>query len=135
VYRSQRYRREQERKLDQLNVVHLRDEFTRKGEGYRLAIPARDEADRTKTRQVLEGAGYTFWETGDGIEVHFYFEEEAQAALDAVAKHGLKGGYGRNEGLIPVWTVYAGPFSEGEARDLQQRLAGDGVETLLKKRP
>jgi hypothetical protein len=136
VFRSQKYRRETEQRLDALGVPHYRVEGAAKGDSFRLAVPAGDEAARERARAALDRAGYLYRETPDGIEVRFFLEEEARQALDAVSRAGLPGaGYLRVPGEMPLWTVLAGPFSEEQARAERERLAREGLESYLRRRP
>lgn len=135
VFRSQKYRREMEQRLDSLAVPHYRLEGTTGGASFRLAAPVTDDAARGRARAALDAAGYTYRETPEGIEARFFVEEEAQHALDLLSRAGLKGGYMRVEGETPLWTVLAGPFTEEDARQARQRLSREGLESYLRKRP
>lgn len=136
VFRSQKYRRETELRLDALGVPHYRVEGTARGDSFRLAVPAGDGASRDRARAALDRAGYLYQESPEGLEVRFFLEGEARQALDAVTRAGLPGaGYLRVPGELPLWTVLAGPFSEAEARAERERLAREGLESYLRRRP
>jgi len=135
VFRSQKYRRETEQRLDRLSVPHYVLEGTTQGASFRLAVPAGDDAARGRARAALEGSGYTYRESPEGIEARFFVEEEAQHALDLLSRAGLKGGYMRVEGDTPLWTVLAGPYTEDEARQARQRLTREGLDSYLRRRP
>ncbi len=135
VFRSQVYRREVEEQLDRLGVPHYREEGSTEGTGYRVAISARTPEDREKARGVLAEHGYAFREKGGAIETVLYLEGEAQRVLSLLTRSGLAGGYGRVEGEVPRWTVFAGPFGLEEAKAVRDRLNQQGLQTFLRKRP
>lgn len=134
MFRSQRYRKETEAQLQGLGVPHFRSAGTRRGVGYRVTVAAEGE-DRVRAARLLAAEEYTYRETPRGLEADFHLEEEARAALGLLTRAGLQGGYGRYDGEVPLWTVYAGPFPEAEARALQERLRAAGVQTYLKRAP
>lgn len=136
VFRSQKYRRETEQRLDALGIPHYRVEGAAKGDSFLLAVPAGDGDTRDRARAALDRAGYLYRETPEGVEIRFFLEEEARQALEAVTRAGLTGaGYLRVPGEMPLWTVLAGPFSEQEARAQRERLAREGLDSYLRRRP
>lgn len=135
VFRSQRYRHEMEQTLDKLDVPHFRVQATRNGVGYRLAVPTPTAEAAKHVQRVLDQAGYVYHRSPKGIEVYFHLEGEAQAALEHLSKAGISAGYGKLDGPLPLWTVYAGPFSEAAARSTRSRLANQGIQALLRRRP
>jgi hypothetical protein len=129
------YRHDTESRLERLGVPHFRLESRREGSAYRLAIPAADLAERTRTVQLLATAGIVSVDSGKVVEAFFHIEEEAQKALASLAREGLHGGYGKLQGSVPVWTVFAGPFTLEEAKRMQPTLEAAGLETYLRRKP
>lgn len=134
LYRSQRYRQEAEAQLAALGLPHFRVPGTKTGAGYRVTVAA-DGDTAPRALDLLSAEGYVARRPPRGVEVDFHLEEEARAALALLTKNGFTGGYARFQGPIPLWTVYAGPFPEAEARATQKLLAGQGIPTHLRRKP
>jgi hypothetical protein len=135
VFRSQKYRRQAELRLDELGVPHFRVEGVSRGWSFRVTVPASDPPARARAGEVLEGAGYLYRTSGPALEARFFLEEEARHALELLSRADLRGEVERVEGETPLWTVFAGPYSEGEARAVRQFLAQKGMESVLRRRP
>ncbi len=134
VYRSQRYRQEAEESLQSRSLPHFRVPGSKIGTGYRVTAAAEGEAG-DRALGLLGAADYLARRTPRGVEADFHLEEEAQAALALLTKAGFAGGYARVQGPLPLWTVYAGPFPEAEARKTQKALADQGIPTQLRRKP
>jgi hypothetical protein len=133
AFRSQRYCREAEETAARFGLPHFREERSRPGTSFRLRVrPAGPEAD-SRAAALLDGAGYLYRETPDGLEARFALEEEAREAADLLARGGSEATYSEEKGGL-FWMVYAGPFSEEEARAVRERLTGKGVESFLRRR-
>lgn len=135
VFRSQLYRQEVERQLDQLGISHYREEGSTEGAGYRVVIDTETPEERAKARKVLEDHDFAFREEDGKIEAILYLEQEAQRVLALLTRSGLAGGYGRIEGRVPLWTVFAGPFDLEEAKAVRERLKKEGLPAFLRRRP
>ncbi len=135
VFRSQKYRRELEQRLEDLGEPYYRTEGTGSGSGFRLTIPTPDPETRARAAAVLASGGYAYRTTTDGLEVRFFLEEEAQAAMDRLGQAGFRVGYMRVEGETPLWTVLAGPYDLAEAKAARERFGREGLDSYLRKRP
>jgi hypothetical protein len=135
VFRSQRYRRELEEKLAALGVPYYHSEGTSSAPGYRITIPTPDPAASQRAAKALTEGGYAYHASAGGIEVRFFLEEEAQAALDLLARAGFRVGYTRVEDETPLWTVFAGPWDLEEAKAMREQLSREGFKSFLRRRP
>lgn len=135
TFLSQKYLRATESKLDVLGVPHFRQELTRKGPGRRLEVVVPDAKTRQEALRVLQARKYVYRETPGGFELYFYYEKEAGNAAAELSRHGIASSVSRVEGKRPFWRVLAGPFSPEQAGQVRQRLAAQGIHTVLRKMP
>ncbi|MDW7709052.1 MAG: hypothetical protein SCH98_01160 [Deferrisomatales bacterium] len=136
VFRSQEYRRQAEDRLDGLGIPHYRVEGARQGVFFRVTVLSEDAATRARAAQTLDRAGFLYRVSGAGVEARFFLEREAGLARELLAEAGLPVQVSRVEGEMPLWTVFAGPYSEAEARETRALLLGrHGIETYLRRRP
>lgn len=135
VFLSQRYLREAEAQLTALDAPHLRSEIEREGRGYRVAITAGDEAGLKACREILDKGGFAYRTTPAGIEVFVYYPDEARRLADSLPKARVRATVEVVNGKRPFWRLYAGPFSEEEARRVRRRLQAKGIRTSLEVKP
>lgn len=136
LFRSQFYRIEEEAKLKKLGVPFFSSENMSKGSGFKLAVPISDSNGKKAAARVLDSKGYFYRWSDKGVEVYFYLESEAQKTLKLLSDLGLKGGYGFvQDEEIPIWTLYAGPFSKDEEQKIKTILDNAGIKSVLRKNP
>ncbi len=133
AFRSQRYRREAEETAARLGLPYFREERSRPGPSFRLQVRSTGPEAASRAAALLDSAGYLYRETPGGLEARFALEEEAREAADLLAREGSEATYSEEKGSL-FWMVYAGPFSEADARAVRERLAGEGVESFLRRR-
>lgn len=132
VFRSQKYLRGMERRLAKLGFRHKRVESRMPGESFRLAIAVSGESSLKVAMRLMASARYSFHRITGGLEAFFHLEEEAQAAMNMLADKGFKGGYGKIEGSVPVWSLMVGPLEKGDVEGARKRLKDNGIETFPK---
>ncbi|MDF1556308.1 MAG: SPOR domain-containing protein, partial [Deferrisomatales bacterium] len=135
MFGSQKYRHAMEQQLEEAGLPHFRRQRSKPGEGFRLTLPLSDAEQREKARTTLDAAGVLYNLQGDSLEALFHFEAEAQRALQKLSDAGLNGGYAKTQGELPLWIVYAGPFTLEEAKRVRQQLAILGLPSYLRNAP
>lgn len=135
AFRSHRYRRQAELRLEALAVPHYRVEGTARSPSFRVTVSVPDAPAQSRAKEVLENAGYVYRASGSALEARFALEEEARRALDLLSQAALPAEIERTEEEAPLWTVFAGPFREADARAARELLAREGLESVLRRRP
>jgi len=131
MFRSQRYRMETEQRLRKLGFSTFLRRTQRVSKGFRLVLGS---GDGPKARQALTQQGYRVEPQGQ-VLAHFFLKAEALRAARLLKENGIQAQVEPYEGLFPVWTVYAGPFTRAEAEAARERLAREGMTTYLRERP
>jgi hypothetical protein len=112
IFRSQFYLISLEERLKAMGIPYFREKVMRKGDGFRLSVVG---AEASRARDILAASGYDA-ELGQGrVDSYFFLDKEWEKAKSSLAAKGITATVEKYTGDVPIWRLYCGPFSEGDA--------------------
>ncbi|TAL18449.1 hypothetical protein EPN96_01390 [bacterium] len=125
IFRSQFYLISLEERLKAMGIPYFREKVMRKGDGFRLSVVG---ADASKAKDILAASGYDA-ELGQGrVDSYFFLDKEWEKAKSALSAKGINATVEKFTGDVPIWRLYCGPFSEGDAGLVLARLKEKNID-------